>query len=99
MATLPAAVAGPAWDPETPAIVDAAALDVTLRGASGRPFGIRVNDAAVTDVIPGGAGTATVGVTLIDGRNELCAVYTANDQAVDLDKPEARTCVEILLIR
>lgn len=99
MANQPTAVAGPAWDADTSTIVDTAMVEFTLRGASGRAFGIRLNDEVVEDVSPGGSGTATVNVTLVAGRNELCAAYTSNDDATDLDRSEARTCVDIIYIR
>jgi hypothetical protein len=99
MANQPTAVGGPAWDGATPTIVDAAMLEVTLRGASGRPFGIRLNDEEVDDLSPGGNSTATITVTLAAGRNELCAAYDSNDDATSLELSEARTCVEIIYIR
>jgi hypothetical protein len=40
-----------------------------------------------------------VTVTLEPGRNELCAAYTSNGDATDLERSEARSCVEIAYVR
>jgi hypothetical protein len=99
MATDPEPAQGPAWHPDTPFLVEEAEQDLILVGEPGRTYGVRSSDVIVTDVTPGGGGTATVPVTLERGRNRICAAYTLNAEALDLDEPEAQNCVDIVYLK
>ncbi len=98
MATTPAPVRGPAWDVATPTIAATAAVTLRLRAQPGRTFGISVNDQAVSDATTGGTGIAMVPLTLRRGRNPVCAAWARNQDATNLDRPEARTCIDIAYV-
>jgi hypothetical protein len=91
-------VRGPAWDVATPTIVATPSLDVTLTGHPGRTYGVRLDDAALTDLAAGLDGTVTHTISLAEGVSSLCAVYTSNAAATELARPEATSCIEIVYL-
>jgi len=98
MADTPAAVAGPAWDLDSPWFAGARDVTLTLHGAAGRSFGILVDgDATGADATTGTSGTATVDVELEPGRHAICAAYAPSGQGT-LSVPEATTCIDVAYV-
>ena len=98
MATSPPLVRGPGWDVATPSLFASPDLDVTMTGHPGRTYGVRLNDTPLTDLNVGLDGTVTESITLVEGANSLCAVYTTNADATELARPEATSCIEIVYL-
>jgi hypothetical protein len=98
MATSPPLVRGPGWDVATPTIFATPDLQVTMTGHPGRTYGVRLNDSALTDLAVGIDGTVAHTITLEEGANALCAVYTTNAAATQLARPEATSCIEIVYL-
>jgi hypothetical protein len=98
MATNPPAVRGPSWDPGAPSITATATVMLKLRGHPGRSFGISLQDHALLDATVGGTGSTMVPVTLVRGRNTICAAWNTNLAATNLDRAEARTCIDLAYV-
>jgi hypothetical protein len=90
-------VAGPAWNPETPTIVGTAAVEVTVRGQSGRTFAVLVDDDPAGDVVVTGAG-GRLTVSLTPGANRVCAAHAGSAEAPRLDLDEGTSCVTIAYV-
>jgi hypothetical protein len=93
--------AGPAWDPETPALVTQPMVSARLRGQAGS-YGVINNDVAIANGTGGNvtivAGSVPVMITDLDrGHNRICALY-APIGAANADREEARTCIDVVYV-
>lgn len=94
MATSATTFRGPAWDKDTPWLVDveATAPPLVLRGQPGRAFGLRVNDTALAAMAtPGPDGSVMLGnLPLVRGANKICAVAEPM-----MLQPESLSCIDV----
>ncbi len=88
---------GPAWDVATPSIVRTPQQQLTLHGEPGKMHGIRVGSTQVLDAQIDIDGSNEIDVTLVPGRNTVCALWTTNNTSI-IAPDEARSCIDVVYV-